>query len=296
MPNKCGNENISHDSENIKLAKKIIAGQDAEFDAMFDLAKKLRNERAFSFARRILERARRTKPEANQGDNRLKVAQRLALVTYQDPDLPPDKKLDDALKILQGADDLQNTKDQETLGLVGAIHKRRWQLDGQKQHLERSLAFYLRGYEQGVEGDYGYNVINAAFMLDLIAEQEEEEARQTNIALQSTADRRNKAREIREKIAVTLVEMSAKDPSLKRQWWFLATIAEAYFGRKKYPEAGNWLKKAAQLENVPEWERESTIRQFAQLARLMDGWAGAPDNERESEAWQTLRESLKEIY
>src|SRR2546427_11316394 len=103
---------ISHESENIKLAKKIIAGQDADFDAMFSLAKKLKNERDFSFARRILKRAQ-SKPEANQGNNRLKLAQQLALVTYKDPDLPPDEKLDDALKILREAGDLKTTKDQE---------------------------------------------------------------------------------------------------------------------------------------------------------------------------------------
>lgn len=297
MPNTHGNENISHDSKNIILAKKIIAGQDASYADMFDLAKKLRSEQAFSFARRILKRAQR-KPEANQGKNRLLLAQRLALVTYKDPDLPPDERLDDALKILQEADDLQNTKDQETLGLTGAIHKRRWELDGQKQHLERSLAFYLRGYEQGVEHDFGYTGINAAFMLDLIAEQEEEEARQANIELQSTADRRSKARKIRENIAKTLVEMAEKAEQawLKEQWWFFVTIAEAYFGLGEYEEALKWLKDAAELEKVPEWERESTIRQLAQLARLKDGGLGKPGKERESEAWKTLREAIKEIY
>src|SRR5215510_10902951 len=296
MPNNCGSETISHESENIKQAKKIIAGQDANYTEMSSLAKKLKNERAFSFARRILERARRDKPEANQGTNRLKLAQQLALVTYKDNDLPTDEKLDDALRILQEADDLKTTRDQETLGLAGAIHKRRWELDGQKQHLDRSLAFYLRGYEQGVKGDCGYTGINAAIVLGLIADQEEEEARATNIVLQSTTDRRSKAREIREKIAETLVGMAEKKPSLTRQWWFLVTIAEAYFGLKRYVEARKWLKEAAQLEGVSEWERESTIRQLAQLARLMGGWTGAPGKERESEAWQTLRESLKEIY
>jgi predicted acylesterase/phospholipase RssA len=86
--------------------------------------------------------------------------------------------------------------------------------------------------------------------------------------------------------------MAAEDPSLIQKWWFVGTIAEAYFGLKNYDEAQKWLKEAAQLEDVVEWERESTIRQLAQLARLMD----EPGKERESEAWQTLRKSLKEIY
>jgi predicted acylesterase/phospholipase RssA len=297
MPDSHNSKNISRDSESVKLAKKIIAGQDEDFDIMFALAKRLKNERAFSFARRILERAR-GKPEAKHPDTRLKLAQQLALVTYKDPDLLPDEKLHDAFNILCEADYPQTTKNQETLGLAGAIHKRLWELDGQKQHLERSLAFYLRGYEQGVEGDYGYTGINAAFVLDLIAAQEEEEARLTNIVLQSTVDRRSKAHEIREKISKTLVGMAGKEAqsALKQQWWFLVTIAEAYFGLKDYDGAMEWLKEAARLEGVSEWERESTIRQLAQLARLIDGWAAAPGKERESDAWRALRESLKEIY
>ena len=299
MPSSHNNKNISRESEIIKLAKKIISGQDEDFDILFDLAGRLKNERAFGYARRILERAR-SKPEANHPDRRLKLAQQLALVTYKDPDLLPDEKLDDAFNILCEADDPQTTKNQETLGLAGAIHKRLWELDGQKQHLERSLAFYLRGYEQGVEGDYGYTGINAAFVLDLIADQEEEEAGLTNIVLQSTVDRRSKAGEIRENIARALVAMAEKEgpakTPLKRQWWFLTTVAEAYYGREDYPEARKWLQQAAQLEDVPEWERQSTIKQLAQLARLMGGWKGAPGNERESEAWQALRDLLKEIY
>jgi predicted acylesterase/phospholipase RssA len=295
MPNSHDSNNISRESENVKLAKTIIAGQDANFDIMFGLAKKLKNERAFGYARRILERAR-NKPEANHPDNRLKLAQQLALVTYKDPDLPPDEKLDDAFNILCKVDDIRTTKNQETLGLAGAIHKRLWELDGQKQHLERSMVFYLRGYEQGVEGDFGYTGINAAFVLDLIADQEEEAARETNILLKSTADRRNKAIEIRRKIAETLVEMAEKDQSLKRQWWFVATIAESYFGLEDYDEARKWLKEAAVLEGVPEWELESTIRQFAQLSRLLDKRAIATDRGRQTPAWNTLFEALKEIY
>src|SRR5882672_5564237 len=134
MPNSHNSKNISRESENIKLAKQIIAGQDADFDDMFKLAKRLKNELAFGYARRILERAR-SKPEATHPDNRLKLAQQLALVTYKDPDLPPDIKLDAAIDILRQADDLRTTKDQETLGLAGAINKQRWELDGRSGSL-----------------------------------------------------------------------------------------------------------------------------------------------------------------
>jgi predicted acylesterase/phospholipase RssA len=296
MPNNRGKNNARHESESVAQAKKIIARQqDAEFNAMFDLAKGLKNELAFGYARRILKRAR-SKPEAELPDNQLKLAQQLALVTYKDPDLPPDKKFDDAIKILHRADNLQATKNQETLGLAGAIYKYRWEIEGQRSHLDRALAFYLRGYTQGVARDDGYTGINAAFVLDLIADQEEEEAREVNLDSESAPQRRVKARKIREEICATLTEKASKDQSLTGKWWFLATIAEAYFGLELYEKARDPLKKAAHLKDVPEWERESTIRQLARLARLKSGRASAPGEERKTEAWTTLRESLEEMF
>ncbi|HEV2666748.1 MAG TPA: tetratricopeptide repeat-containing protein, partial [Blastocatellia bacterium] len=291
---------ISRESENIKLAKKIIAGQDEDLDIMFDLAMRLKNERAFGYARRILERVRRSEDKAGSPKNPLKLAQQLALVTYKDPDLPPDRKLDDAFDILRRADDLRTTKNQETLGLAGAIHKRRWELDGQKRDLERSLAFYLRGYEQGVEGDDGYTGINAAFALDMIADQEEEEgeigaAREEDERIEGW---RKKAREIREKIAETLVKKAESDPSAARPWWFLATIAEACLGLQRYDQALEWLREAAKLKETPEWERESTVRQLAQLARLQDKHVAdqTPRPEVSKNARDVLNEALKEMY
>ena len=54
MPNSHNDKNISRETENVKLAKKIIAGQDENLDNMFNLAKQLKDERAFSFALRIM--------------------------------------------------------------------------------------------------------------------------------------------------------------------------------------------------------------------------------------------------
>jgi predicted acylesterase/phospholipase RssA len=296
MPNSHDAKKISHESKNITLAKKIIAGQNEEFSVMFELAMRLKNERAFVYARRILERIRRNKDEADLPENRLKLAQQLALVTYKDPDLPPDEKFDDAFDILREADDPQTTTNQETLGLAGAIFKYRWEIDGQRPHLDRALAFYLRGHARGVAGDNGYTGINAAFVLNLIADQEEEEARDANLHSESAAQRREKARDIRKEIASTLTDKATKDSSLPRQWWFIATIAEAYFGLEDYDQARIWLKKAAELRNASKWERESTIRQLAQLSRLLDGQATPAALRRQTKAWDTLFEALKEMY
>jgi hypothetical protein len=85
------------------------------------------------------------------------------------------------LGILVGVEDLQTTINQQTLELLGAIYKRKWELDTQKLHLERSLAYYRRAYEQRVAGDYGYTGINAAYVLDLLARLEMAEAKKANM-------------------------------------------------------------------------------------------------------------------
>ena len=79
----------------------------------------------------------------------------------------------------------------ETLGLVGAIHKRKFEVDGQKQHLDESLAYYLKGHQQGAATDYGYTGINAAFILDLLASQEEHVAGEARVGDEHRAGRQS---------------------------------------------------------------------------------------------------------
>ena len=90
------------------------------------------------------------------------------------------------------------------MGQRGAIHKRRWQLEGQRADLDRALGFYLDGYELGVETDQGYNGINAAFVLDLLAREEAEEALAANRTSVVGAARAAKAAEIRRDLVARL--------------------------------------------------------------------------------------------
>ena len=191
-----------------------------------------------------------------------KLTQQLSLCTYKDPDLNPLERLDRALDILRGLDNLDlnskdSTKDQETLGQVGAIFKRKWELTSQTSFLETSLAYYAHGYKQGVAGDYGYTGINAAFIEDILADLESNEA--------DRLAKQKHARKIREDIVAIVPGIA--DP---QHWWYPVTIAEAYFGLRRYVEAGEWLKKAADLPGVPEWEWETTTRQLARLLQLQD--------------------------
>ena len=279
-------------SKNIATAKNILRGQAATLQELHELANQLKQEKAFGYARKIFARARKEPSLRTQPDLRLTLAQQHALCTYQDPDLPTGTRFDRALEILWEEDNLQTTHNQETLGLAGAIYKRKWEVDSQKQNLERSLAYYLRGYQEGAAKDIGYTGVNAAFVLDLLAYQEEDEARQAGTVSESAIARRAQGKQIREDIVSTLsnLENQPDNADLQNQWWFMVTVAEAYFGLGGYQEALPYLQKAAGLPNVAEWERETTARQLARLAQLQP--QGEAETTEISEAWQVLREFL----
>src|SRR5687768_10001847 len=137
----------------VQEAAEILRGKSETPEEIYALAMLLKGTREFGYARRILARARRSPALGERPALRLKIYQQSALCTYKDPDLPVDSRLDRALEILREIEDLSQTRNQETLGLVGAIYKRKWEVDSQKPQLERALFYYLRGYAEGVEGD-----------------------------------------------------------------------------------------------------------------------------------------------
>jgi predicted acylesterase/phospholipase RssA len=277
---------------------------------LLKLAKRLDKAKKFGVARRVLKRARAGLKRNDVPDEvYFEIFQKSALYTYKDADLPRDWSLDRAFEILGEAENLSTTESQETLGLAGAIFKRKWEVDGQRQNLDRALFYYLRGYAFGLrrehvkaaaeeerdaallaarsdvikylrenpdcklwaEKDRGYCGINAAFVLDLLAREEEEEARRAGLASIVAEARRESARLIREEILRSVPPLLEEKSNawLAREWWFYATLGEACFGLGRYGAGVEWLRKptAAGLD-VPEWEYESTARQLARLARL----------------------------
>jgi tetratricopeptide (TPR) repeat protein len=252
--------------------------------------KRLKDANYFDYARKYAALVRR--------DPALSVHEKLhdflrhqhALCTYKDPDLPVDQRLDRALEILDQPDpidpneNLRDTTDPETLGIAGAIHKTKWKFDGQKHHLEHALDYYLRGYRSGVARDFGYTGINAAFILDLLACQEE--TGQPEIAL----ERLRQATTIRQSLfedLPRLPDLLDKDGNrqdrLRNTWWFLATLAEVCFGLGRFERARYWLREARAV-SVSDWEYRSTAAQFIHLAEAQKMDLDSPG----SEAMRTL--------
>ncbi|HKG13991.1 MAG TPA: tetratricopeptide repeat-containing protein [Pyrinomonadaceae bacterium] len=297
----------------IEAAREILRGKYRRPAELLLLSKRLKESRQFGYARRLLARARRD-PAVNEGGApKLEIYQQSALCTYKDPDLPLDARLDRALDILREVEDISTTRTPETLGLVGSIYKRKWEVDNQKAQLERALFYYLRGYEESratdQQADQGYNGINAAFILDLLARQEANEVAKAGaeVAVSGGEDgrierRRAQAREIREDLAEKIARMVGATPTAERhgRWWNYATVAEAYFGLgttdpSGYERAVGWLRRGLEEAGKPEeWMFEALGRQLATLARAQAPPGARPEDFEGSPAWRALADFFGE--
>lgn len=279
----------------IERARDLLRGRAAAVQEHLALAKKLKAVKQFSYARRLLALARAHEGFVHEPDNvRHVIVQQLALCTYKDDDLPVEERLTRALDVLSSLGDLSTTTDQETLGIAGGIFKRRWEQDGNRVALERSLACYQRGYEIGnpndASYDLGYTGINAAFVLDLLAVEEERAARDIDGVVELAQSRHARADRIRRDLVDTLRAVVARTENahLLTNWWLLVTLGEAAFGLGDYDEAKRWLSQATALPGVADWEFESTARQLARVAQLR-ATGGTPT----PEALAALHEFLK---
>ena len=245
----------------------------------FKIAKSLADSQRFDPAWRLARHLIDT--DNVEPEDAVTIRQKLALWISKNPDAPDDFKHDDALDVLdrigrtEGGGHLTETDDPETLGIAGGICKRKWQVTGRQEDLERSLDYYERGAEQGVERDNGYTAINAAFIHDLLDEKE-------------------KARTLRESVRDGLLAIEGEPaweggPLRKDIRWFNETVAEAFFGLGDYENATIFLQRAYTGEKPAPWELETTARQFAWLARLLDPEATTPEDFERSEAWGVLR-------
>jgi predicted acylesterase/phospholipase RssA len=287
----------------LEAAIGILRGRATTVREVVRLVKALKSQKRFGYARRLLARARAdlSLPAdlAAPADTktRLYLGQQHALCTYKDSHLSPDVKFDQAIRILNDVDDLLTTRNQETLGLAGAIFKYKWEAFGQKSDLEVSLSYYLRGYGLGVPSDFGYTAINAAYVLDLLANQEEGDAVAAGAPSKTAEERRQMAETIRREIVTDLPGLANAPETgfLAREWWFLVTVAEAFFGLGAFRDAQEWLARARQV-GAAEWEFESTARQLAGIARLQSGATWYTIALEQTEAWQTLRVFLGEEH
>lgn len=132
------------------------------------LVSALKKEFNFGLARELLNRENSAEPSD------VWIVQQLALCTYKDEELQPDDRFRTALSLLDsiGLRDKDAKIDPdtrpETLGLGGAIYKRKWEHNGQLENLHESLFFYRAAWQFNRQKDMGYGGVNAAYVLDIL--------------------------------------------------------------------------------------------------------------------------------
>lgn len=306
----------------LDVAAKVLRGSGLPAREVYAVAERLKNNNEFGYARKLYGRIRALGDYSDLGKTPAKVGQRHALCTYKDPDLPARDRFRRALEILDEVDRMCPTPEelQESFGLRGAVYKRLWQVEGQRADLERSLGFYLRGYELGPKTDQGYTGINAAYIFDVLAKEDATEAAKTGAKQTVAGDRWKRARDIRTELVGLLSNLPDQSGYewLKMEWWFYTTRAEAHLGLGQFGKALDALREYnavhglnhqnPPLELVAPWEFETTITQLASLAQLQadlaellgsqaEGagqWASTP-GELRTQARSMLRTYLGEL-
>lgn len=261
--------------EYIREAKAAMESGTVDAGLALKLADKLQQQDEFGYAWRLLTLAKDSDQVSSDNDLALKFRQKVTLYTYKDTHLNEEHRLERARAILDQDNHLKDSDNPETLGLAGAIHKRLWQLRSDKRELETSLNYYRRGHEADLAQNWqerGYPGINAAFVLDLLANLEKDSERPSVENSNLLAARKKEAQNIRERLVEGLLPIlqETEEPLPLDAYWPIATLAEAYLGLGKLEDARSWLKAARDIAEIPPWQFESTARQLTDLAKLQE--------------------------
>jgi hypothetical protein len=184
------------------------------------------------------------------------VTQRLALATYKSKLPDPLQALRNAQAILSALEPAVST-DAETSGLWGAIHKRLWDLTGDRKDLETAILSYEKGFY--LKNDY-YNGINLAYLYNLRASISSGAeatadlvmARRIRTRVLAICDAWLKTEEERQERNKSLVKDKEWVEKEEKRWaeekyWVLATKAEASAGLGDEVAAQKYLDEAKAL-------------------------------------------------
>lgn len=174
------------------------------------------------------------------------LVQQWALATYKS------KSPSEETALLQGLDIIKTlqpdtSNDPETLGITGAIYKRLWLLQQEREALDKAITYYRRGFE--VRRDY-YNGENLATCLDFRSKTQTDSS-------EADYDRRT-ALKVREALIVILTEGVQAESFTDRpdRKWVLATLANCSFALGDI-EKGNRYEALFRQEQPADWEVET---------------------------------------
>ena len=205
---------------------------------MVEMAERAKDEKDFPTAIKLFGDC----VEADEKDTFLH--QRWALVTYKEKESVEDYPDAEALEAFLAAETILEvlepdiSTDPETLGLAGAINKRRFERTRKIEDLERSIHYYERGFY--VKQDY-YNGINVAFLYNLKANLIED--------YYEALFAYGHARMVRRKVAEVCNGLIRQENFNERgdKEWVYQTLAQAYLGMDQEDEAERLMPKISAL-------------------------------------------------
>ncbi|MEO6723411.1 MAG: patatin-like phospholipase family protein [Ferruginibacter sp.] len=262
----------------IEKARKVLRGErNLSSKQLKDLYIELEKLDQFAYATEVLLAKMKLDEEAGEMIS-VKEYHKLVTYIYKDHSLPSSFKFEKALQELKTNNDLFNSDKCETLGLAGAIYKRKWKFDHQFKNLVLSQFFYKKGFQLWKQyisltenkaqfqhqNDDGYNAINYAHINELMAVDKLEEYGRITGINESIEELFLEAKTTRLYILGHFIENTAAvDPVMKSNTfspWVYATIAEAYFGLRNYGAAYKFIQQYIKREGINAWE----IRSFSQ--------------------------------
>ena len=188
------------------------------------------------------------------------IIQQLALATYKSQSPDAVTALIEAKGYLTELEP-GTTNDPETIGLLGAIHKRMWDATKDRAQLDNAIAAYERGFY--LKQDY-YNGINFAYLLNLRAVL----FQQAGDSAEATADFVLARRARREVMRYCDEALQAEALTNDARYWILATKWEAAVGLGDTALAEK-LRGEAEALPVAGWMLGTTREQIGSLQELL---------------------------
>ena len=270
----------------INKARSVIRGdRSLRSDELKKLYRELEKKDQFAYATEVLLR-KMSLDESEGVMIQPEEFQKLARFIYKDHSLPSSFKFDRALKELKTRNGLMTSQSCETLGLAGAIYKRKWQYDHQFRNLSLSCHYYQKGYEYWQkyisggndllqfheQNDQGFTAINYAYMNELMSvDRLEENGRITGVT-DSIYNNFAEAKKTRQYILSQFVDATdSSGTSLNNEGypdWVIATVAEAYFGLRQYRQACHFIQRYVALHETQPWQVRTFHQQLFSLSYL----------------------------
>lgn len=222
--------------------EQVISKLSDKEDHIFGLSEKARllmSNSDFQNAATIWERLSQIKPEEHY------FVQQQTLCTYKSEQPSKQTSLLQALAVISKIYIPEETNDPETLGLIGSIHKRLFETNGDIEVLKIAINSYKRGYT--VSHNY-YTGENYASCLDKLSLQ--------TVDPEEKSYCRYASREIRKEIISTLSKKIAFENENAENKWMYATLANCNFNLGDPNSGMEWENKFLSC-NPDEWEKES---------------------------------------